>query len=173
MVKWGLPVFALVLFQSPNAGQKGTNSARVGDFQITVTAARIASGQDIQDHFLHPPAGYNVALVFVRVKNVARYPGCSQLRMSLQVKQGYEYPKYYSFGLTPPTPTMVLPKGPTDESSGAFAFQIKNGTEPAALRIVRDSMVEIYCAEWQHRQTQNSGPESVSLSLLGLPANAD
>jgi hypothetical protein len=165
--------YVLLLFclSAPAAqGQKGKTSARLGDFELTVTAARIASDQDIQDYVLHPPAGYKVALVFVRLKNVARYSSCSQLQEWMHVKQGYEYPQSDSGRLTHPKTVNVLP---TDESSGAFAFQIKNGTEPAALRIVREPIVDRFCASSQHRQTQNSGPESVSLSLLGLPAKPD
>jgi len=85
--------FALLLIlQQSQRVQKSAHSSRFGDLQVTLVAARIASLQDIQDYKLHPRTGYNVALVFLRVKNVARYPNCSALHSAwLHVKQGYEY----------------------------------------------------------------------------------
>ena len=55
------------------ASQTDSHTGRLGDLQVTVTAARVASSQDIADYGLHPRAGYNIALVFLRVKNIARY----------------------------------------------------------------------------------------------------
>jgi hypothetical protein len=43
--------------------------------------------------------------------------------------------------------------------------------EPSSLKLVRSVIAESMCAAFQHRDTSLSGPESVSLSLLGLPAN--
>ncbi len=157
---------ALLLFlQSPRASQEGTHSARLGDIQITVIAARIAGSQDVQDFVLRPRSGYSIVLVFVRVKNIARYPSCSTPDVWLHVKQGYEYPKSFGLKLNAPKTNNVLP---TDESSGEFGFEIKNGMESASLRMVRDSIGDDLCATFQHRDTRISGPESVSLSLLGL-----
>jgi hypothetical protein len=165
-----LGVALLWLFHSPQGAKKDTHSASLGDVQVTVTATRIASDQDIQRYRLHPRAGYYVVLVFLRVKNVARYPSCSDLDEWLQVKQGYEYPRSSGFKMKAPDASNVLP---TEESSGEFAFEIKAGTEPASLKLVRNTIGEELCAMFQHRDTSVSGPESVSLSLVGLPANAE
>jgi hypothetical protein len=141
----------------------------LGDLQITFTAARFASDQDIQDYGLHPRTGYKVVLVFVTLKNVSRYPSCSYLEEWLHVKQGYEYPK--SFG----SKVKAMPlEGfgrvfPTEEESGEFAFEIKTGTEPVSVKLVRNLMSEDFCAMSQHRDTRIVGPESLSLSLMGLP----
>jgi hypothetical protein len=160
----------LLLSQSSQEGQKGTHSARLGDMQITLAAARIASDQDIQDYGLRPRAGYKVVLIFLRMKNVALYPSCSSLDEWLRVKQGYEYPRYNGPKLQAPETIKVLP---TEESSGGFAFEIKDGTEPVSIKLVRNVIVDDFCAASQHRDTHIVGPESVSLSLLGLPANTD
>jgi hypothetical protein len=137
---------------------------------ITLTAARIASDKDIQDYGLRPRAGYKEALVFLRMKNVAAYPSCSYLDEWMHVKQGYEYPRASAFKIKSPDTVNVFP---TEESSGEFAFEIKDGTEPASLKLVRNAIGEEICATSQHRETRVSGPESVSLSLLGLPSSAE
>ena len=168
---FGLGLVLLLLFQLPQGRPKRTHSARLGDMQITLVAARIASDQDIQDYGLRPHAGHKVVLVFLRMKNVARYPNCSSLLDKwLRVKQGYEYPESGGFKLQAPQTIRVLP---TEESSGAFAFEIKEGTEPIALKLVRNVIGDDFCAMSQHRDTHIVGPKSVSLSLLGLPANTE
>lgn len=165
---FSLGLTLLLLSQSPQAGQKGTHSVRLGDMQITLAAARIASDHDIQDYGLHPRAGYKEVIVFLRMKNVALYPSCSSLDEWLRVKQGYEYPRYNGPKLQAPETIKVLP---TEESSGGFAFEIKDGTEPVSIKLVRNVIVDDFCATSQHRDTHIVGPESVSLSLLGLPVN--
>ena len=82
---------ALLVIPFLDALAQSAHSARAGDVQVTVVATRIASSQDIHDYGLHPRADYKVVLVFLRVKNVARYPSCSYLDEWLHVKQGYEY----------------------------------------------------------------------------------
>src|SRR5260370_36004275 len=82
-------VFLLYILQAQRAPQRDSHTARLGDVQVTVTAARIASSQDIGDYGLNPlRAGYNVALVFVRAKDVARYPACADPDEWLIVKEG-------------------------------------------------------------------------------------
>ena len=143
------------------------HTARLGDLQTSVTAARIASSQDIAEYGLHPRAGYNVALVFLRVKNVAQYPACASLDEWLVVKEGYVYPEFVDrFGGKIPQLSGLLP---TDESSGVFAFEIKAGTSPDSLKLVRGIIAESACTQRQHRETQITGPETVRLSLSGLP----
>ena len=166
--------FALLLIlQLPQRVQKSTHSSRFGDLQITLMAARIASLKDIQDYKLHPRAGYNVALVFLRVKNVARYPSCWLLQSAwLHVKQGYEYDglDYHGFPQVSDLP-------PTAEKSGRIAFEIKSGMEPVAIKLVRNAVGDLACASMQSRDTiptiPPSGLESVSLSLEGLPTKAN
>lgn len=157
----------LSVFQLPRAAQADQHAARLGDVQVTVTAARIASRQDITDYGLQSRAGYNVALVFVRVKDVARYPACAFPDEWMVVKEGYVYPSLGGFSLKAPQMNGLLP---TDESSGVFAFEIKAGMEPATLKLVR-GLAEDACALTQHRETSISGPESVIISLSGLPAS--
>src|SRR5712691_11845005 len=142
----------LLFFQLPQSGPKSKHSARLGDMQITLAEARIASDQDIQDYGLRPRAGYKVVLVFLRMKNVAQYPSCSYLDKWLRVKQGYQYPisSGFKLKLKSPQTSSVLP---TEESSGAFAFEIKDGTEPVTLKLVRNVMGEDFCAMTQHRDT--------------------
>jgi hypothetical protein len=168
---FSLGLVLLLLFQLPQGRPKSTHSARLGDMEITLTATRIASVQDIQDYGLRPHAGHKVGLVFLRMKNVARYPNCSSLLDKwLRVEQGYEYPESGGFKLQAPQTIRLLP---TEESSGAFAFEIKEGTEPIALKLVRNVIGDDFCAMSQHRDTHIVGPKSVSLSLLGLPANTE
>jgi TonB family protein len=160
----------LYILQVPHTAQTdSSHTIRLGDLQTTVTAARIASSQDIADYKLHPRSGYNVALIFLRVKNAAQYPSCASLDEWLVVKEGYVYPESLVFGsnLKAPQVNGLLP---TDESSGVFAFEIKTGTSPASLKLVRGIIAESACTQRQHRETQITGPETVRLSLSGLPA---
>jgi hypothetical protein len=165
-----LGLMLLSFSQLLQGGQTNTKSARLGDMQITLLAVRIASDQDIQDYGLRPRAGYKALIVFLRMKNVARYPSCSRLDEWLRVKQGYEYPRSNGFKLQTPQTDRVLP---TEESSGAFVFEIKEGTEPVTLKLVRNVIGDDFCAMSQHRDTHIVGPESLSLSLVGLPANTE
>ena len=132
-----------------------THSARLGDMEITLTAARIASDKDIQDYGLRPRAGYKEALVFLRMKNVAAYPSCSYLDEWMHVKQGYAYPRAVGFKVKSPDTINVLP---TEESSGEFAPRNQGWTEPASLKVVRNAMGEELCAMSRHRETRVSGP---------------
>jgi hypothetical protein len=164
----------LLVLQLPQGGQKSTHSTRFGDLQITLLAARIASPQDIQGYKLQPRAGYNVALVFLRAKNVARYANCSALHSaSLRVKQGYEYMglDYHGFPQVHDLP-------PTEEKSGSIAFEIKSGMEPVAIKLVRNTVLDYTCGSIiQSRDStptvSPSGFASVSLSLEGLPTRAN
>ncbi len=167
---------ALLLFlQLPQGGSKSTHSVRLGDVEITLIAARIASGEDIQDYDrLRPRVGYKLALVFLRVKNLALYPSCFSLEDErLRVKQGDEYPRSSNgFKLRDPQTNKLLP---TEESFGGFGFEIKDGTEPVALKLVRDVMDDDACVVSQRRNqyTHITGPKSVDLPLQGLPAHTE
>ena len=166
MSKLVIAVLLLLCVAQVNA-QTNSHTARLGDLQVTLTAARIASSQDVADYGLHPRDGYNIALVFVRVKDVARYPSCAFPDEWLVVKQGYVYPSMGKLSVKAPQTNGLLP---TDESSGTFAFEMKAGTEPASLKLVR-GIADNACAEMQHREAPIAGPESVMLSLAGLPAS--
>ena len=168
MPKPVIAVAALLFLQATHVRQQDSHATRLGDVEVTVTASRIASSQDISDYGLHPRVGYNVALVFLRVKNVAQYPACASLDEWLVVKEGYVYPELVNrFGGKSPQLSGLLP---TDESSGVFAFEIKAGTSPDSLKLVRGTIAENVCTQLQHRETQITGPETVRLSLSGLPA---
>ena len=164
-----LLTFALVLvLPFELAAQKRTPSALLGDVRATVTEVRDASEQEITQYLLHPRAGYHVLLVFVNFKNVGHYPSCTDVREWLRVKQGYDYPRLSWTRLKEPNPHN-LPA--TEESDGPFGFEVKNGTQPATLKLVRNTLGESLCAEMQHREKAISGPETVTLSLQGMPSN--
>jgi len=166
---FSLGLALLSFYQTAQGDQRSTHSVRLGDLQVTAIATRIASIQDLQHNGLRPRDGYQIVFVLLRVKNVARYPNCSDLDVWLSVKQGYQYPKSFGFGNPPRTSTLP----PADESSGEIAFEVKIGTEPYSLKLVRNAIGDDLCATSQHRDTRISGPDSVSLSLLGLPSNTE
>src|SRR5262252_7632699 len=80
-------------------GSEQKRSAVLGDLRITLTAVREATGQDVQHYKLaHPQPGYHTVIVFLKVKNVANYTGCTFLEYWLGVAQGYQY-KGASYGI--------------------------------------------------------------------------
>lgn len=160
----------LLSIQQPHTGERGTHSARLGDLQVTVTAIRTASEQDLQQYRLSPGrTGYKFILVFVTLRDIAKFKNCTFPDFSLRVNQGFEYGVYNGgLLLMHPQTTDLLP---TDESSGELAFQIKAGTEPAVLKVVRTGIVDDFCAEAEHRETKTVGPDAVNLSLVGLPSD--
>jgi hypothetical protein len=148
------------------AAQKQPPSALLGDVRATVTEVRDASEEEITRYRLHPRAGYHVVLVFVNFKNVGHYPSCTELHEWLRVKQGYDYPRLLWTAIKQPNPHN-LPA--TEESEGPFGFEVKDGTEPSTLKLVRNTLGESLCAQMQHREKPLSGPETVTLSLRIIP----
>jgi hypothetical protein len=159
-------VFATLLFPLDVDAQPPHHSATVGDLRATVTAVKEASDDEIKQYGLHPRSGYRAVLVFVTFKNMAEYPSCSFLDEWLRVKQGYMYHRESWSAVRSPKAYNVPP---AEESEGILQFEIKDGTEPVALKIIRNTMSEYLCAQTQHRERHLSGAESVSLSLQGLP----
>lgn len=161
-------VFTLMLVSAvESVAQKQTRSALLGDVRVTVTEVRDASDQELTQYRLHPHAGYHVLLVFVNFKNVGHYPSCTELHEWLRVKQGYDYPRVSWSALKEANPHN-LPA--TEESNGPFGFEVKNGTQPAVLKLVRNTLGERLRAEMQHREKAISGPETVTLTLQGMPS---
>jgi len=161
-----VPVFALELI-----AQRQTHSALLGDVRATVTQVREASGEELTRYKLHPRAGYHAVLVFVTFKNVGQYPSCTELHEWLRVKEGYEYPRAFVWSaLRRPNPHN-LPA--TEESSGAFGFEVKDGTRPVVLKLIRNTLGETMCIEMQHREKAISGPQTAILSLQGIPEKSD
>ena len=167
---FSLALALLLVLHSPGSSHKDTHSALLGDLRVKVTAVRIASDQDVQQYKLRPRTGYHVVLVFLNFKNVANYPSCAHFDAWLRVKQGYEYPRSSGGKMKRPQPDNLPP---TEESDGGLAFEIKDGMEPATLKLVRNILGEDFCRMTQHREKGISGPETVNVSLQGLPANAE
>jgi hypothetical protein len=164
--------FTSVLLLAPQLlGQKQTHSALLGDVRGTVTQVRDASEEELTRYRLHPRDGYHVVLVFVTFKNIGQYPSCTELREWLRVKQGYQYPGAFAWSaLKRPNPHN-LPA--TVESNGAFGFEVKVGTQPVALKLIRNTLGESMCIEMQHREKPISGPQTAILSLQGVPEKSD
>jgi hypothetical protein len=157
----------------PQTGQEGPHSARLGDLQVTFTAARFASDRDIEEYGLRPRAGHADVLVFVTMRNAGRYPSCSYVDEWLYVKQGYEYPKLLGSKIKAMPSDGFKQVLPTEQESGEFAFEVKAGTEPVSVKLVRNLIVENVCISSKHRDTRAVGPESLSLSLMRLPADTN
>jgi hypothetical protein len=159
--------FALVLVLVYQlVAQKQTHSALLGDVRATVTQVREASAEELTRYKLHPRTGYHAVLVFVTFKNIGNYPSCTELHEWLRVKQEYEYPRAFAWSaLKVPNPHN-LPA--TEESSGAFGFEVKDGTQPAVLKLIRNTLGETMCVEMQHREKAISGPQTAILSLQGM-----
>jgi hypothetical protein len=170
----------VLVLHAPGSGQKDTasalpntkeaHSALLGDLRIRVTAVKPVSGPEIQQYAFHARTGYHIVLAFVNFKNVGRYPSCSRFDEWLLVKQGSGYRRFPG-GRAKGPQANNLPPG--EESSGIIAFEMKDGMEPIALKLVRNLEGEEVCTLSQHRVEDISGPESVSLSLQGLPAKAE
>jgi len=147
-------------------GQSKEHSAILGDLRVTVTAVREATADDVKQYRLYSNPGYHSVLVFLKVKNVADYPNCTFPTYWLGVAQGYQY-KGASLSGKNALKAFRLP--PSDESEGILDFQVKDGTKPVTLKILRDDTTDAFCAQEQHRERRNTGPTTVRLSLQGLP----
>ena len=130
---------ALASFASP----KLSRSARLGDFQVTVTGLVLNPGKADGLNASTKP-GYHYVLVRASVKNVTRYESCGDVSGELIVDRGYHYRINGEPGM--PVPTMGgWHLEPGDEFNGAYAFQIKDGTAPVALMLEQDEYERLYC----------------------------
>ncbi len=64
---------------------------------------------------------------------------------------------------------------PTEESEGFYVFEVKDGTHPVALRLVRDTFSERSCMTDQRRRGIPFfiRPKDVTLSLRNVPEPAN
>ncbi len=157
---------------TPKKAETGTHTARVGDLQVTVTAAGAVSPNLARQHRMRARPGYHFVVVNVKFKNVGSYRNCYWLRLSLRVDLGFHYESHpYN------TEAFKEPEfqdlQPSDESEGSYVFQVKDGTHPVALELVRNTYTVDACREMQHRGPDNSTPEKVTLSLRDLPEPAN
>ncbi len=163
-------IFVAYLFAR---GQETGHSAVLGDLRVTLTAVRDATEDDLQQFKLRPQLGYHFVLVFLEVKNVANYQNCSRYeywKYWLGVRKGYQYPGRILGGFIG---RKIAHLPPAEDAEGGFYFEVKNGTEPATLKILRDKELDDACAHGQHREHPISGPTVVRFSLHGLPAKSE
>jgi len=145
---------------------QNTHSGTLGDIRLSLTAARVASEEDIQQYKLFKKPGYHSVLVFLRAKNVANYSNCTYLEYWVGVNLGYQY-KGNFLGKREMV-MMSLPPG--EGTEGVIQFQVKDGTKPSTLKILRDKVVDDACARGQHRERPIFGPVKILFSLQGLPS---
>jgi hypothetical protein len=150
--------------QTP-AVDKYKYSAQLGDLQVTVTAAGPVSPAFDERYGLRPRTGYHIVVVNLRFRNVALFPSCSYFDVWLRVNLGYEYQRSTAGHLKWPQADGLLA---TEESEGSYAFEVKDGTKPVAVKLVRNTLGEDFCRMMQHRAGSVSGPGIVSLPLEGL-----
>jgi hypothetical protein len=165
-------LYFLYLVTCPTANaQNHEHSGVLGDLRITLTAVRDASDEEVEHLKLRRKPGYHFVLLFFKVKNVANYPSCEPyFHYWLGVRQGYQY-KGVSLSGKNMVETMRLP--PTKGSAGGIRFEVRDGTQPATLKILRDKSLDDVCAHSQHRESPITGPETLRFSLRGLLAKAE
>ena len=161
-------MFLLALHPFVSA-QEDNHSVVFGDLQIKATAVKVASGDELKQYSLHPQAGNKIVLVAMEYKDVSTFPSCSRNDIWLVVEQGFRYRATRSGTVKPPSEDLK----PAEVSTGSLAFEVKEGTTPASLTMVRNRFGEAYCTGSQHREKVSSSPASASLSLAGLPFNPE
>ncbi len=161
-----LPLILGLCSFSPVSAQQSSHSGVLGDLRITLTTVRDASNQDVADLKLRQKPGYHYVLVFFKVKNVSNYPSCEPyFHYWLGVSQGYQYK---GVGLSGKNAVETKHLPPTEGSEGGVRFEVKDGTQPAVLKILREKSLDDVCAQTQHRERPIIGPEAVRFSLSGF-----
>ena len=141
-------------------------SARMGDLQITATAAGDVAPQ-MSGILTAPGSDRHFVAVCVKNKNVAAYRSCTEFDPLLEVDRGEKRRKpSLGAGLIWPE-TVSLP--PSGESEGQYTFEVADGTKPVALILVRHSNAEDLCAMVQERQVFAPENTEVRIDLEGLP----
>jgi hypothetical protein len=148
-----------------------THTVRVGDLQVTVTAAGAVSSNLARQHGRHARSGYHFVVVNVKLKNVGSYRNCYWLSLWLRVDLGFNYESTAYRGAF--NGLEIEDLQPSDESEGFYVFEAKDGTHPVALELVRNTWTDDACREMQHRGPDKSTPEKVTLSLRNLPEPAN
>jgi hypothetical protein len=140
---------------------------RIGDLQITATAAGPVTSQLAGLIMTMPSNGHHFVVVSVKVKNVAASRSCTEFDPMLEVDSGENrYGPSLGTGLLWPE-TVNLP--PSGESEGKYVFEVEDGTRPVALTLVRHSTTEDLCAMSQERPVFAPENREVRIDLEGLP----
>jgi hypothetical protein len=156
----------------PDKTETDTHTVRVGDLQVTVTAAGAVSPNLARQHRMRASSGYYFVVVNVKFKNVGSYRNCYWPSLWLRVDLGFNYEsRGYTRAFNKEAEIQDLQ--PSDESEGSYVFQAKDGTHPVALEVVRNTVTDDACRELQHRGPDKSTPEKVTLSLRNLPEPAN
>jgi hypothetical protein len=157
---------------TPKKAEKGSYTSRLGDLQITVTAAGAVSPNLARQRQIAPRLGSHFVIVNLKFKNLALYSSCPVLEAMVRVDLGFNYNQYRRGDLKDPK-TQGLE--PTEESQGSYVFEVKDGTRPVALRLLRDTFYERSCMNDQHRRGIPFviRPKDVTLSLRNLPEPAN
>ena len=113
--------------------ETGTHTVRVGDLQVTVTAAGTVSSNLARQHQMRARSGYHFVVVNVKLKNVGSYRNCYWPDASLRVDLGFNY-ETSAYGYTPDFKELdIQDLQPSDESKGSYDFQAKDGTHPVDI----------------------------------------
>ncbi len=164
---WTVMLATLFVGVSSIVAQAQQPSADLGDVRVAVNSVRTLSENDARLLGFQPRRHYQIVLVSVTFTNISQSPSCADLDEWLTVKEGYEYPAVY---LNQVNPQFNSPQSnhlaPSEQSSGAFAFEIKNGFHPEEIQFDRLAMGENICAQSQHREI--SGASTATLFLKGL-----
>ncbi len=152
--------------------EKDSHNARLGDLQITVTAAGTVSPIFARQRGIAPRLGSHFVIVNLKFKNLALYSSCPVLEAMVRVDLGFNYYQYRGENLKDPKTQGLQP---TEESEGSYVFEAKDGTHPVELRLLRDTFYERSCMNDQHRRGVPFiiRPKDVTLSLRNLPEPAN
>lgn len=156
---------------APKKAERDPHTARVGDLQVTVTAAGAVSSNLFQPYRIPIRPGYHFVVVKVKFKNLGSYPNCYSPSPWLRVDLGFNYS-----GTTYPGPFKgpeTYDLQPSDESGGFYVFQAKDGTHPVALKLVRSTLNELGCRNWPHQHGEKPPPDELTFSLRNLPEPAN
>ncbi len=152
--------------------EKDSHSVRLGDLQVTVTAAGTVSPIFTRQRGIAPSVGSHFVIVNLKFKNLALYSSCPVLEAMVHVDLGFNYNQYRLGDLKDPKTQGLQP---TEESEGSYVFEVKDGTHPVAMRLLRDTFYERSCMNDQHRRGVPFiiRPRDVTLSLRNLPEPAN
>ncbi len=148
---------------------ENSQSVRLGQLEIRVTAVGLAHGDWDGSRFLSAGHGHYAVDISMAIKNVSEYPNCTTLSSyssRLFDNRRFEY-HAWDFSSFPDRIGRLLP----DETIGAnIVFNIWYGTAPRVFTISRNVSWERDCAEKQHRPVDMHCGSEVRIPITGVPA---
>ena len=169
MFRSAVLICLLLACSSVRATEDDPHPVRMGDLQVTVTAVGAVSPKLAASLWTRPQSGYHFVVVSVRVKNLAAYRSCTEFDPVLTADSGQDhYSPFLDTGLAWPETFNLTP---FQENEGNYVFQVRDGTKPVALNLIRHINTEDLYAMVQKRPVMAPEQREVKIDLEAHPSS--